>query len=272
MFECRRDKQFPDPIAPSRSSDRRIDDELASIPQLRLSRIHQPLIIALARLVHAGRDSPVRKRLGRHVPHEAADGVAVGQRRIEPGFQALIGKDQRHAVVDVRRRAAGGLGQYRDARLAIGALGPDTGEEERLPILSAQKVRLLGFGAGQPLEPAVGRHQAAVALKRRLVELGGGHRLDSGVDRLRRCLPSPFGLVAPPHAIERQLRVIRLPTNRRDPCTRRHVVAWRRRIIDTKLTDAVSESRVGAVERKAAAHGRSIDHSLRNRLSKPCGL
>ena len=37
-------------------------------------------------------------------------------------------------------RAAGGFGQYRDARLAIGALRSDAGEEERLPNLTAQKV------------------------------------------------------------------------------------------------------------------------------------
>ena len=41
--------------------------------------------------------------LSRNVLHEAADGIAVGQRRIEPRLDAFVGEDQRHAVVNVRR-------------------------------------------------------------------------------------------------------------------------------------------------------------------------
>lgn len=149
----------------------------------------------------------MRDRVGGDMPHEATDGFAVSEIGIEPGFQALVGENQRHAIVNVCRRAAGGFSQYRDARLAVGALGPDASEEERLPILTAQKVWLLGFGARQPLEPAIGGNQTAMALERRLVELGGGHRLDSRVDRLRRLLPCPLRFVAPPHGIERQLRI-----------------------------------------------------------------
>lgn len=91
-----------------------------------------------------------------------ADGLTVGQPRIEPGRQTLLIQDQRHARVYRLVNAAGELGEDDAAGLAARPLRPDTGERKRFAVLAGQVMGLLASLLGQPLIQAVGRYQAAV--------------------------------------------------------------------------------------------------------------
>src|SRR5690554_7550563 len=104
--------------------------------------------------------------------------------------------------MDQLGRAASRFGQDRAAGCSVCALGPNGSQPNRLAVLSAQKVWLLLAIHLQPLVPPISRHQAAVASKRSLEEVGGSHLLDSGIDRLRSTLLGPVGLIAPPHLTE----------------------------------------------------------------------
>lgn len=156
---------------------------------------------------------------------DVADRLTVGQVGIEPGLEALSVQEQRHARVDLRRRAAGLLGEDGAARLAVRPLAPDARQPDRLAILAAQEVGLFPAIHRQPLEPAIRRHQAAVMGECPFEVVGGGHLLDGGVDRLGRFLLRPVRPIASPHLIDHKRRVITGMAHRSDPSARRHVVA-----------------------------------------------
>ena len=85
---------------------------------------------------------------------DMTDRLAVCQVGIEPGLQALGIQGQRHARVDLRRHAAGRLGEDGAAGLAVRPLAPDARQPDRLTILAAQEMRLLPAVHRQPFIPA----------------------------------------------------------------------------------------------------------------------
>lgn len=130
---------------------------------------------------------------------DVADRLAVGQVGVEPGLKALGVQGQRHARVDLRRHAAGRLGEDGTARLAVRPFAPDACQPDRLPILAAQEVRLLLAVHRQPLVPAIRRHQAAVMGERPAEVVGAGHLLDGRLDGLGRLVLRPVRPITPPH-------------------------------------------------------------------------
>ena len=117
------------------------------------------------------------------------------------------------------------LGEDRTAQAAILPLGVDAGEGDRLVIGAGQVVRLFARLGRQPLEPAIGRDQAALPCEGVLEVARRGHRLNPGIDRLCGLALGPLRPEAPP-----QLKLLgrgimlHLPKPA-DPGARRDVIA-----------------------------------------------
>lgn len=179
---------------------------------------------------------------------------------ISPASSSLPGRftAQWHAAVYLDGAATSRLGDDRTAQAAILPLGVDAGEGDRLVIGAGQVVRLLASLGRQPLEPAIGRDQAALPCEGVLEVALRGHRLNPGIDRLCGLALGPLRPEAPPQ-LKLLGRGIMLHLQKpADPGSRRNIVARRRNFICHHDTQPPRELGLGAVGSEAATHVRLL--------------
>ncbi len=181
------------------------------------------LRVGVGRAVDGGGDWPAGQQFRFQPLDRVPQDCPAVHVRIEPGLQAAVVQDQPHSRVDVGRRFPCRFGDDRAAGPVIGADHPDAGHEYRFPIFPGEEPGLLSVICRFPLVPAVGRHQAAVLVKR-VAEIAAAFQvLGLGVDRLRRAVAGPVRPVTPPEPVEHKT-VLRCAESHAEDVGARHDV------------------------------------------------
>ncbi|CDG56021.1 hypothetical protein HALA3H3_p10007 [Halomonas sp. A3H3] len=187
--------------------------------------------------------------------------VAILHLGVEPGISAS-GYDDRHAAMNLLRHALSRLSHDRAPQLAISSLGEDARQKQQATRGPVEVEGELALSLVPPLEPAVHRHQAAVASESAFPEPARGQALGPGYMRARRILWRPPGLEGPLEG--GHFRVALRGSDRHDGAARGDVVPGRWECCTGRqgVAEALGHLARVIIEGETSTHGCcSLDHS-----------